>query len=219
MSCAVLPRPFRPARPADRAGRRALGAELRAGGGARSRKRPDRGDARLSRRTGVLALRLDLPPAHRPHPVRRDQGRPSAPHEPRPARGDPARADRQGDRPAPRRVGAEIDVDRAGGDSRHPRGARSGTAARRLKRSSACRRKARRSAAKSSTAIVEAAVFPGELPDDPTPSSPATRIALPEADNDWRFVRFRPPQVSKTRPAPQIRLDRALQFLIGDRLA
>ena len=42
---------------------------------------------------------------------------------------------------------------------------------------------------------------------------------MPEADNDWRFVRFRPPLTQRGEPAPQIRLDRALQFLIGDRLA
>ena len=67
--------------------------------------------------------------------------------------------------------------------------------------------------------IVEAAVFPGELPADPNAIFKGDAIALPEADNDWRFVRFRPPLVAKGVPAPQIRLDRALQFLIGDRLA
>ncbi len=66
---------------------------------------------------------------------------------------------------------------------------------------------------------VEAAVFPGELPADPNAIFKGDAIALPEADNDWRFVRFRPPLVPKGQPAPQIRLDRALQFLIGDRLA
>ena len=44
-------------------------------------------------------------------------------------------------------------------------------------------------------------------------------IGLPEADNDWRFVKFRPPITATGAPAPHIRLDRALQFLIGDRLA
>ena len=41
---------------------------------------------RLPRRPR-LAARGDLPAAHRPHPVRRHQGRPSAPRRPRPARG------------------------------------------------------------------------------------------------------------------------------------
>jgi predicted YcjX-like family ATPase len=67
--------------------------------------------------------------------------------------------------------------------------------------------------------VVEAAVFPGELPADPMAIFKGDAIALPEADNDWRFVRFRPPLTARGEPAPQIRLDRALQFLIGDRLA
>ena len=67
--------------------------------------------------------------------------------------------------------------------------------------------------------VAEAAVFPGELPEDPASIFEGDAIALPEADNDWRFVRFRPPLLSAAQPAPQIRLDRALQFLIGDRLA
>jgi uncharacterized protein len=66
---------------------------------------------------------------------------------------------------------------------------------------------------------VEAAVFPGELPADPMSIFDGDAIALPEADNDWRFVRFRPPITARGQAAPQIRLDRALQFLIGDRLA
>jgi predicted YcjX-like family ATPase len=67
--------------------------------------------------------------------------------------------------------------------------------------------------------VAEAAVFPGELPADPATIVEGDAIALPEADNDWRFVRFRPPIAARGQPAPQIRLDRALQFLIGDRLA
>ena len=67
--------------------------------------------------------------------------------------------------------------------------------------------------------VAEAAVFPGELPADPHAVFAGDAIALPEADNDWRFVRFRPPLTARGEPAPHIRLDRALQFLIGDRLA
>jgi predicted YcjX-like family ATPase len=67
--------------------------------------------------------------------------------------------------------------------------------------------------------VAEAAVFPGELPADPETIFHGDAIALPEAENDWRFVRFRPPLTQRGEPAPQIRLDRALQFLIGDRLA
>ena len=67
--------------------------------------------------------------------------------------------------------------------------------------------------------MVEAAVFPGELPADPNLIFEGEGIARPEGDNDWRFVRFRPPLTTRGAPAPQIRLDRALQFLIGDRVA
>ena len=67
--------------------------------------------------------------------------------------------------------------------------------------------------------VAEAAVFPGELPADPNAIFKGDAIALSEADNDWRFVRFRPPLTARGSPAPQIRLDRALQFVIGDRLA
>jgi predicted YcjX-like family ATPase len=67
--------------------------------------------------------------------------------------------------------------------------------------------------------IAEAAVFPGRLPDDPAAALAGETLALPEAENDWRFVRFRPPVTARGAPPPHIRLDRALQFLIGDRLA
>ncbi|THD49444.1 MAG: YcjX family protein [Bradyrhizobium sp.] len=66
--------------------------------------------------------------------------------------------------------------------------------------------------------VAEAAVFPGRLPDDPAATLAGEGLALAEADNDWRFVRFRPPIVARGAPASHIRLDRALQFLIGDRL-
>jgi predicted YcjX-like family ATPase len=65
----------------------------------------------------------------------------------------------------------------------------------------------------------ETAIFPGDLPQDPsllfTPSGKGPEL---------RFVRFRPPRVEATDDAvqvtlPHIRLDRALQFLFGDRLA
>ncbi len=74
----------------------------------------------------------------------------------------------------------------------------------------------------------EVVIFPGELPADPdalfaagaTPFRGLT--AAGAEDSDFRFVRFRPPALTSTgdgAPAlPHIRLDRALQFLIGDRL-
>jgi uncharacterized protein len=74
----------------------------------------------------------------------------------------------------------------------------------------------------------EVAVFPGDLPDDPdtlfAPGAVPFRglTAASDEETDFRFVRFRPPPLETTGdgvPAlPHIRLDRALQFLIGDRL-
>jgi len=64
----------------------------------------------------------------------------------------------------------------------------------------------------------EAAIFPGDLPADPV----ALFAAGAPAGVDLTFPRFRPPALEMTNdgtPAlPHIRLDRALQFLIGDRL-
>jgi predicted YcjX-like family ATPase len=61
----------------------------------------------------------------------------------------------------------------------------------------------------------EAAIFPGDLPADPS--------ALFEAASGAgvRFLRFRPPRFSADTAAElaHIRLDRALDFLLGDRLA
>jgi uncharacterized protein len=68
----------------------------------------------------------------------------------------------------------------------------------------------------------ELAIFPGDLPEDPA-------LAL---SRDWpasgrtpaHFVRFRPPkqaalEFGRSAVLPHIRLDRALNFLIGDKLA
>ena len=69
----------------------------------------------------------------------------------------------------------------------------------------------------------EAAVFPGELPADPARALAGDALAQKDGEADWRFVRFRPPIYERgefgPKPAPQIRLDRALQFLLGDKLA
>jgi len=78
----------------------------------------------------------------------------------------------------------------------------------------------------------EVAVFPGDLPANPddlfTPGAASFRgLSAGGGESggdggDFRFVRFRPPPLQTTpdgAPAlPHIRLDRALQFLIGDRL-
>lgn len=72
----------------------------------------------------------------------------------------------------------------------------------------------------------DVASFPGDLPDDPTVLFEREGFAglTAEAnDTDFRFLRFRPPLtepgVSGAPTLPHIRLDRALQFLLGDRLA
>jgi predicted YcjX-like family ATPase len=70
----------------------------------------------------------------------------------------------------------------------------------------------------------EAAVFPGDLPDDPTRLLDG-RIAVAET---VQFPCFRPPRLEVANPAPgagaaavppNIRLDRAIEFLLGDKLA
>ncbi len=68
----------------------------------------------------------------------------------------------------------------------------------------------------------QTAVFPGDLPDQGS-----VRKLLFSADapkTPVRFIRFRPPELEQTAEGlklslPHIRLDRALQFLFGDRLA
>lgn len=73
----------------------------------------------------------------------------------------------------------------------------------------------------------EAATFPGDLPaklDDLFSGKDAFRglTAAASDQTDFRFLRFRPPLLAPEggeEPAlPHIRLDRALQFLIGDKL-
>jgi predicted YcjX-like family ATPase len=71
--------------------------------------------------------------------------------------------------------------------------------------------------------LAEAAIFPGELPADPKVVFRSESRLVPESEADYRFVRFRPPVALKgdddlPLPLPHIRLDRALQFLLGDRL-
>ncbi|MGU3398397.1 YcjX family protein [Brucellaceae bacterium D45D] len=67
----------------------------------------------------------------------------------------------------------------------------------------------------------ETAIFPGDLPKNPNVMF--EQETSPE-NPPIRFVRFRPPRLERTAEGitlslPHIRLDRALQFLIGDRLA
>jgi predicted YcjX-like family ATPase len=73
----------------------------------------------------------------------------------------------------------------------------------------------------------EVATFPGDLPENPEDmfKGEAAFRGLSSASAekaDFRFLRFRPPRLEHEgtdEPAlPHIRLDRALQFLIGDKL-
>ncbi|WP_439121812.1 YcjX family protein [Marivita sp.] len=67
----------------------------------------------------------------------------------------------------------------------------------------------------------QAAFYPGELPQDPTHLlGPARDGAEKWLDQDYQIMRFAPAKLS-LKPGegpPHIRLDRAAQFLIGDRL-
>jgi predicted YcjX-like family ATPase len=79
----------------------------------------------------------------------------------------------------------------------------------------------------------EFALFPGDLPADPNAVMEAVNAPYrgvetgsEVAEADLRFVRFRPPRLVPQEVdgemklvLPHIRLDRALQFLIGDKLA
>ena len=86
--------------------------------------------------------------------------------------------------------------------------------------------------AKTYDGETEAAIFPGDLPADPdvlfrqvaagaaAGGDPAATASLAP---DVSFVRFRPPRLERTAEGmtlslPHIRLDRVLEFLIGDRL-
>jgi uncharacterized protein len=56
----------------------------------------------------------------------------------------------------------------------------------------------------------EAAIFPGDLPDD------ANAALDGSLEGQLKFIRFRPPHL-KDNTFPHVRLDRAIEFLIGDR--
>ena len=58
----------------------------------------------------------------------------------------------------------------------------------------------------------EAAIFPGDLPEDPYAALDGS------LEGALKFVRFRPPPM-KGGTYPHIRLDRAMEFLMGDRFA
>jgi len=72
----------------------------------------------------------------------------------------------------------------------------------------------------------EIAMFPGDLPEDPESVFQTVESMSPnsvEVDSSLQFLRFRPPRLDRTAEGmklslPHIRLDRAIEFLIGDRL-
>jgi predicted YcjX-like family ATPase len=74
----------------------------------------------------------------------------------------------------------------------------------------------------------EAAVFPGDLPADPDAvfrkaiDHGGSVPSIAQSTSDLRFLRVRPPALPDAAPEtsslPHIRLDRALQFLLGDKL-
>lgn len=65
----------------------------------------------------------------------------------------------------------------------------------------------------------EVALFPGNLPEDPADLlAPARQGAGDWTDAAYRVTRFAPPKVRGGEGLPHIRLDRAAEFLIGDRL-
>ncbi|RWD92301.1 MAG: YcjX family protein [Mesorhizobium sp.] len=71
---------------------------------------------------------------------------------------------------------------------------------------------------------IETAIFPGDLPEKVDDVFDLSGSQPENNEPAIRFVRFRPPKLERTAEGvtlslPHIRLDRALQFLIGDRLA
>lgn len=58
----------------------------------------------------------------------------------------------------------------------------------------------------------EAGIFPGDLPDSLQEALAAS------GRGNLKFIRFRPPNCLHEKPLPHIRLDRAIDFLIGDYL-
>jgi len=72
----------------------------------------------------------------------------------------------------------------------------------------------------------EVAVFPGDLPDSADELFAGGSLGLAEDTSDpvLKFLRFRPPKLERTVEGvtlslPHVRLDRALDFLLGDKLA
>ena len=116
-------------------------------------------------------------------------------------------------------AGAEVDVIALAA----VRATREAHGARRGRRPAVDRRRRRAGRAGGRVRRQRDRVFPGDLPTEIGALSPAIcRAGQAAQGGDFRSIRFRPPALEETddgMPAlPHIRLDRALQFLIGDRL-
>jgi uncharacterized protein len=71
----------------------------------------------------------------------------------------------------------------------------------------------------------ETVLFPGDLPADPVAYFRDAHVSLDTTHAEIRALRFAPPRLvlttpdGRTPPLPHIRLDRAMDFLIGDKLS
>ena len=67
----------------------------------------------------------------------------------------------------------------------------------------------------------DTAIFPGDLPKDPDKAIESGWTVSSDEEAEMRFIRFRPPEpkqgVAGSLYLPHIRLDRAINFLIGDK--
>ena len=69
----------------------------------------------------------------------------------------------------------------------------------------------------------ETALFPGDLPADPHVLITGAPLTEPKGADDVRVLRFQPPRLILNHPdgrqssPPHIRMDRALEFLLGDK--
>ena len=164
-----------------------------------------------------------LAPPHRPAAVRRHQGRPSAPHQPRPARGHPAPHRRQGHgaRGLRRRRGQGDGARRTAGHARG--GGQIGPAAPALhRRRAAAGRASRGQGVRRQGRGGRVPRRPAGGPGEPALAPPAVAAPATTASTSCasgrRASAWRAP--SGEEPAlPHIRLDRAIEFLLGDRLA
>ena len=223
---AVLPRSFRAARSPDRAGRCARRVQLRARGAARSRSGARRNSRLLpdrprhvssTRCSGRRIDRILFAATKADHLHHSSHDRLEAV-----LRRAVARAVMRAED-----TGADHRCRRACRRPRHAGGAGRARPRQACRRSSARRSRAKSPTARPSTATPKSRPFPANCRRIRKSCSRARRrfrgLASARADKaDFRFLRFRPPHLAQdgadAAALPHIRLDRAMQFLIGDRL-